>query len=187
MLHNANFYVLTGGPGAGKTSVLTALSARGYKCVPESGRAVIKDEVRLGGTALPWADKAAFALRMEEMDRQSHEEASTVLPQPLFFDRGLPDVLGYLSLEGLTVPDSLRRACDERRYANVVFIAPPWEAIYTRDAERKQDFAEAQRTFVMMAQTYADLGYRLIELPLGSVEMRAAFILSHVSRSAIRE
>ncbi len=34
--------VLTGAPGAGKTAVLNALASRGYECIPESARAIIR-------------------------------------------------------------------------------------------------------------------------------------------------
>ena len=93
------------------------------------------------------------------------------------FDRGLPDVLGYARLCGLAVPEELQIAARKLRYARTVFLAPAWEAIYRNDAERRQDFAEAQRTAAMMAKVYEELGYRLLELPLGGLEERAEFVL----------
>ncbi|WP_435102063.1 AAA family ATPase [Arhodomonas sp. AD133] len=35
-------FVITGGPGAGKTTVLATLEERGYHCVPESAREMIR-------------------------------------------------------------------------------------------------------------------------------------------------
>lgn len=34
--------IITGGPSAGKTTLITALEKSGFHCQPESGRAVIK-------------------------------------------------------------------------------------------------------------------------------------------------
>ena len=84
------FFVVTGGPGAGKTSLITELARRGFHTVPESGRAIIRDEVQSGGDALPWADRPAFAQKMLERDLDAYS-AAQALTGPVIFDRGLPD------------------------------------------------------------------------------------------------
>ena len=55
------FIVVTGGPGSGKTTLVEALRAQGLAAMPEAGRAIIQDQVAIGGTALPWADRLAFS------------------------------------------------------------------------------------------------------------------------------
>jgi len=47
------FFVVTGGPGAGKTSLIIELARRGVHTIPESGRAIIREELQRGGDALP--------------------------------------------------------------------------------------------------------------------------------------
>jgi len=47
------FYVITGGPGSGKTSLIEALRSRGYNSTVEAGRAIIQDQVAIDGRALP--------------------------------------------------------------------------------------------------------------------------------------
>jgi predicted ATPase len=102
---------------------------------------------------------------------------------PVFFDRGVPDCIGYLRLMGLPVPAHMRRAADVCRYNRLVFLAPPWRQIFRRDEERKQDFVEAVRTCEALASTYSDLGYELIELPKASVEERLHFLLEKVGEA----
>ena len=70
-------------------------------------------------------------------EMRSYREAVGA-PGPVIFDRGIPDVIGYLRLSGLPVPPSFLKAAERRRYASRVFIAPPWPCIFTQDAERKQ-------------------------------------------------
>jgi len=48
---------------------------------------------------------------------------------------------------------------------------------YETDNERKQDFAEAERTFDQMAEVYRQCGYALSELPKATPAARTAFIL----------
>src|SRR3546814_14045915 len=56
-----DFHVITGGPGSGKSTLIEALAVEGFDHMPEAGRAIIRDQVAIGGAALPWADRAAFA------------------------------------------------------------------------------------------------------------------------------
>ncbi|KVD18590.1 AAA family ATPase [Burkholderia ubonensis] len=170
------FFVVTGGPGSGKSTLIDALERAGFARSQEAGRGVIQDQVAVDGPALPWRDRSAFAELMLGWEMRSHHLARQARG-PVFFDRGVPDVIGYLCLSGLAVPAHAEAAARRFRYHRRVFIAPPWPDIYTQDAERRQDFAEAVRTYDAMVECYASYGYRLIELPRASVKARVRFVL----------
>lgn len=172
------FFVITGGPGSGKTSLIAALD--GIHRMPEAGRAIIQEERATGGSALPWKDPLAFAEKMLARDIQAWEAAER-LEGPVIFDRGIPDVMGYLLWSGLPIPPHLAQVAAERRYNRRVFLAPPWPEIFTQDAERKQTLAEAEATCSTMREVYAGLGYVLVELPCVSVAERAAFVRATIS------
>ena len=172
-------FVVTGGPGSGKTSLIESLARRGLASMPEAGRAIIRDQVSIGGSALPWADRAAFAELMLGWEMRSHREASA-MDGPVVMDRGVPDVVGYLTLCGLPVPPHAEAAAGIFRYNRCVFLAPYWEAIFTQDSERKQDRREAEATCKVMAETYARLGYQTIELPRAGIEARAEFVIRYI-------
>lgn len=168
-------FVLTGGPGSGKTTLIDHLADQGYAHLPEAGRAIIQAQMAIDGPALPWRDRALFAEMMLGWEMRSHAMARH-LAGPVLCDRGVPDVVGYLRLEGLPVPEHALRAAQSLRYDRRVFIAPPWPAIYRQDAERRQDEAIARRTHEAMAAVYRELGYALVELPRATVGERAALI-----------
>lgn len=170
------FIVITGGPGSGKSTLIDRLRAAGHACCPEAGRGIIRDQVSIGGRALPWRDVDLFAESMLGWELRSHHLAES-RDGPVFFDRGVPDVLGYLRLEGRPVPEHVRAAARRFRYHYRVFIAPAWREIYERDEERRQTFATARRTRAAMAAAYTDCGYRLVELPRAPVEERMRFVL----------
>ena len=178
-LINPNLFVVSGGPGAGKTTVLLELASRGYCFAPEVAREIIREELRSSGTALPWKDREAYTLLMLERSVKSYL-SHTPTPRPTFSDRGIPDTLCYAQLIGLTNQESIRDACCQYRYASVVFLAPPWREIYETDTERKQDFAEAERTFERMVQVYRECGYTISELPRTEPPARADFILEQI-------
>ncbi len=174
-----NFYVITGGPGSGKSTLIEALRERGYVCIEEAGRQIIQEQLRIGGDALPWADIVRFKELMLEHALKTYEEAKGI-KGPAFFDRGVVDLIGYDTLTNAKSTDKLLQAVKKLRYNSKVFIAPPWEAIYCNDAERKQTFEEAIATYNCIKKAYLDEGYDIIELPLKSVEERIEFIINTI-------
>jgi predicted ATPase len=106
--------------------------------------------------------------------------ANTPSPRPMFADRGIPDTLGYARLIGFSGERRILDACLQYRYAPLVFLAPPWQEIYATDSQRKQDFAEAERTFTQIVQVYRECGYSLSELPRLTPAARAEFILEQL-------
>lgn len=169
-----HFFVVTGGPGAGKTSLITELARRGVHTTPESGRAIIREEVARGGDALPWADRMTYAERMLDRDLGAYS-AAQALSGPVIFDRGIPDIMGYLTLCGLPVPPHIAAAAKAARYNARVFLAPYWNEVFTQDTERKQTPTEAEATCAIMRETYTALGYQITELPRADIATRADF------------
>lgn len=172
---NHPYVILTGGPGGGKTTLVEALREQGYPCVEEVGRAVIQEQVESGGDALPWADKEKFKQRMFEAQLKAFQTPQC--EKVVFFDRGLLDTLAYAKLENLEITEEMLLRAKETKFHDVVFITPPWEEIYQNDQERKQDFAEAIRTYEHMAAIYREYGYTVVNLPKDSVSKRISFIL----------
>jgi predicted ATPase len=153
------------------------MAGEGYHHMPEAGRATIQDQIAIGGVALPWGDRAAFAEMMLGWELRSHHEARNS-SGPVILDRGVPDIIGYLMLSGLAVPKHLTRAAELYRYNRHVFLAPHWPAFFTQDAERKQTVEEAKATHDVMVHVYSRLDYELISLPRQSVAKRVEFIKS---------
>jgi predicted ATPase len=173
------FFVVTGGPGSGKSTLLAALAEAGWSCSAEAGRGIIQDQVAIGGPALPWSDPSAFAELMLSWEMRSYRMASA-RPGRSLFDRGVPDVVGYLRLAGRPVPAHVDRAARTFRYNRRVFLAPPWPEIFRQDAERKQDLDEAARTCEAMIAAYADYGYELVTLPRAPVPQRIRFMIERM-------
>lgn len=169
------FFVLTGGPGAGKTSLLEALAGSGLRTMPEAGRAILRAHGSIGGPAAEAPDPLLFAELMLMHDIRSYEAACRATG-PVIFDRGIPDLIGYLRLSGAAVPPHFVRAARIYRYADPVFHAPFWPAIYRTDEERRQPPQKAEATSREMVRAYRELGYEVVDLPRTDCEMRSIFV-----------
>jgi putative protein kinase ArgK-like GTPase of G3E family len=62
--NNPNLFIISGGPGSGKTTVIRELVKLGFPHVPEVARQIIQEQMQVGGTALPWGDREAYTRLM---------------------------------------------------------------------------------------------------------------------------
>jgi predicted ATPase len=172
--------VVTGGPGAGKTALLGEFGTRGYATVDESARSIIAERVARGLSARP--ELPIFA---REILRRDIEKYMCVARDPewIFFDRGVLDALALLQEVDPLPMEDLQRLLSAYRFHTVVFILPPWESIYTNDAERDQTFAEAVNVCDKVQGWYRSCGYRVHEVPRLSVQRRADHVLQALSQS----
>jgi predicted ATPase len=97
-MHNVTnrLFIITGGPGAGKSTLIDALAREGHATVPESGREIIREQTVSSGRALPSLDPRPFARSMFERDLQrylAHRDSGSI--ESVYFDRGLADTTGY--------------------------------------------------------------------------------------------
>ena len=172
-----NFFLLTGGPGVGKTTLIEHLRARGERCVEETHRRVIREQVATGGSAVPWLDQQAYGERTAREDIAIFDALADV-KERVFFDRGVPDTGG----PGYAPPPWHAEALHTRRYNRRVFVPPPWRDIYAQDSERKQTFEDCLATHEAILRTYQALGYEPVILPLADVKTRADFVLAQTNQ-----
>ncbi len=166
--------VLTGAPGAGKTTLLGAAAAAGLHTSPEVARNLLRQP---GGMTLRANDPLGFAEAMARAHVDEFEKAREVAGVTVF-DRGLPDVVGFLAVSGLPVSTEIDRLCQSLRYTGPILRAPAWQDIYRQDAERIQNWEEALASDAAVTAAWQRYGYDVIELPLVSVADRLAFLRS---------
>ena len=166
--------VLTGGPGAGKTSVLLDLRARGYTVGEDAARTIIKARQTAGLSPRP--DAAEFARQILTAEQRAYRAAVAPLT---FYERGVVDAAGYLYAAGDVSESDMQRLIQAHPY-DVVFLFPPWQAIYHTDAERDHTFEHAQNVYDSTQRTYVEAGYVPINVPRLSVTQRTEFILANV-------
>lgn len=166
-------HLVTGPPGAGKTSLLNALGAEFAVC-PEPARAVLAGQRAIGGRGTGEQDAGLFVELMLARAIDDHGRFSA-RGGPVLFDRGLPDLLGFTAWYDLA-DAHVRRACEVFRYARRVFWLAHWPEIYVQDAERRATAQAAAAFGDGIAAAYAACGYALMKVPFGPAAERAAFV-----------
>lgn len=171
--------IISGGPGAGKTSLLNALANKGYRTFPEVSRTLIREQAELSDGVLPWTNLPAFAaLCLEHMSAQRREALRSTMPS--FVDRAIPDICAYLAVGGEPVAAHYRDAA--QGYHPQVFFCAPNASIYVQDDERPHSFAEAQAIHAQLKATYQSLGYEVVDVPWDGIEARANWVLARMQQ-----
>lgn len=83
----------------------------------------------------------------------------------------------YLNYISMDYPEDYIEMGKTYRY-DFVFLMPPWEDIYTTDNERYETFEQSLAIHNHLHRTYKSLGYRVVEVPHGTVEKRIQYILN---------
>lgn len=169
-------YVLTGGPGFGKSTLIDYLKSLGYKVGDEVARDIIQEQQRIGGNILPGKDVRSFQL--EVLKRRIAFYGSVNIGEIAFTDRAIPDQIAFARFNGFGTPDILVRKTKEFRYNEKVFVTPPWEAIYKNDMERTESFDKACELHEVIVGVYQEFGYSVVEIPCLNVHERVKFVLN---------
>ena len=168
-------YILTGGPGAGKTTVLELLRIKGFTCKPDVAREIIKERLSKGLSPRPAPAQFVQEILAKEI---AQYDQSTLERPPIFFDRGIGDALCMLAQCGAMGDAQIASQLIQRPYNQMIFLFPPWREIYTMDAERDQSYEEAIEVYEEVRQWYQRLGFILAPVPFGTAEQRVEFILN---------
>lgn len=172
--------LITGCSGGGKSTLLAELSRRGHHTVEEPGRRIVRAAQAGRGGALPWEDLDAFARQALDLAHRDFQAARAAAGsgEPVFFDRGMVDAA--LALPGA---DAGRVLASLPRYERQVFLAPPWEAIFAADRERRAGFAAATAEYHRIEAALPWLGYRAMTLPRADVAARADHVLATLGKA----
>jgi predicted ATPase len=172
--NNMKRYIITGGPGIGKTTVIEILASKGYRIVPEAARMVIEEEEIKGSDVLPWVNLQKFQEVVAE--RQMYFE-ETNRDQITIHDRGIIDGFAYSSLGGVKHPEIIEKL-GRGRYEKVFILDPL--PFYVDDPSRRETREEGLKIHDAIIKAYSFFDYSLIIVPVLSPEERVDFIISHL-------
>jgi predicted ATPase len=178
-------FILTGAPGAGKTSILRQLQRQGFDVVDEAATAIIARE-QAEGDAEPWTQEA-FVEKVAVLQRQRQMQSVSGGVTLQIYDRS-PICTHALSIYlGRPVPEELSAEIDritrEWVYEQQVFFVHNI-GYCEPTAARRNSFQESLAFERIHEQSYRQFGYELVDVPAGAVANRAAVIADTISQLA---
>lgn len=171
-----NWHVLTGAPCSGKTTLIRQLADKGFRTVPERGRAYVEGERAKGRTNDEIFGDGAI-LQGGILTLQLRSERALPVNELAFLDGASPSCLTYLRVMGVD-PNVLLAECFHHCYASVFLLDRfPFE----QDGVRFEDDARAGLIAEWLARDYGALGYQLVRVPVMPPEERLRFVLERLS------
>jgi predicted ATPase len=167
-------YVLTGGHGVGKSSIIAALEQRGEHVVHEAA-ATVRDLARARGEPFP-EDSADFESRALSVHLQ-RESRVAATARRVFLDRGAPDHMAYSRAGSWPLTKTELAACRSARYDLAFLAEPPSSGLPTVG---RVEAAFCRRLVAAIEDIYAELGVTVVRLPYRPVDERVALILHTV-------
>ena len=169
--------VVSGGPGTGKTSIVSELERRGFVCYHEISREIIQEELQKQSDVLPWDNLTAFSERVIQGRLQQFLNAK---PGLNFYDRSMVDSLAYMHKDGLPLNPVWEKYVRDHRYQEQVFVTGPWQEIFENDHERRESWQQLLHIHEYLVSTYQDLGYEVVMLPKLPLQKRVDFLLENI-------
>ena len=170
-------YIISGGPCSGKTSIIEALRKQNFICFDEIARQVISEEQDKNSHYLPWINNLAFSELV--LTRMLDDIKTSKTYQTCFFDRGIPDLVGYMQYYKNEIPQYFIEHMKNASYHHQVFFLEPWYEIYETDQERTETFEESIKISHSLKTTYKQYGFEIIILKKTSVKHRIELIKKH--------
>src|ERR1035437_5090000 len=116
-----NWYVITGGPCSGKTTVVNSLKARGYKTTIEDARHYLEMQ-SLNGRTVEEVRKHQADFQLAVLQMQIEQEKELSPDDIVFLDRAIPDALAYYHFLNLPEDPILLGAMKSISYKKVFIL-----------------------------------------------------------------
>jgi len=170
-----NWFVITGAPCSGKTSVIRELETMGNTVVHEAARNYIEIQLAAGKTLEEIkADELAFERHIlyQKVSIESNLEKTDLI----FLDRAIPDSIAYFITAGLDPSEPLKKSRLFRYRKIFLFERFHFET----DRVRSENDIIADRIERLIADSYRNLGYDVIRVPPVSIHRRVQWMMNSI-------
>lgn len=176
--------VITGGPYAGKSSVINALQAKGHLCVDEAGIQVFDQLNEAYGIEgqIQWRETHVSEFQNLVIKQQSLNESKIQeLDVPYaFLDRGQHDSFVYAQLSGAQLSDDFISLLEKREYSQVFLLDVLLPFDIRAETGRNVNYENACMIGSKLKSAYELFGYKVTVVPQFSIEERMQYILERL-------
>jgi len=166
-------YILTGGPGSGKSSLILSLEHRGEYCIREAAEDIIRYRQALGNKE-PWLNP-----EFQDWILKLQQQREAGIPKGIeraFLDRGILDGLAYFKKNGKEPSEAIKEATKNLDYEKTAFLIENLGNCLKTEV-RRESLEEALQIERLIEETYRNLGYEIKKIKAGPLEERTDKIL----------
>ena len=146
-MSETNWYVVTGAPSSGKTTLVRELEKLGYRVIHEVARGYIETQMEQGRTLKEIrADKKSFENRI--LKAKIAIEAELPKDEVIIFDRAIPDSIAYFEVAGLHTKETIEKS-PRNRYKKIFLLD---RLPYMVDHARIEDTQTAVEVHVLQGE-----------------------------------
>lgn len=179
-MEELKLFVISGGPGTGKTGVINELSKK-FKVLPEAAREIRDNDSRFKGKSIKEINPYNFQKAIFNFQREVFSTLKNNKHGIVFLDRGMGDTLAYYKFHNLKILKEEFDYARKFRYSKVFIL--DFLNFYEKDTLRQESKEEQQKIHEIIIKTYEELEYKPIIVPFMSTSERVRFILSKINNS----
>jgi predicted ATPase len=171
---------LTGGPGVGKSSVIEILQKQGVQVVPETFTTLFNHAKAENTLDAFFADPVK--LRYNLMNHQIKMEDARDKSKITLVDETALGVLFFGNLWNVPMSQDLYETAENRRYDMIFMFDPLPKQFYKQTEVRRETSEESKKTHDFLKKKYQETGLFVVDVPFGTPEHRAEFILDTIEK-----
>jgi predicted ATPase len=171
-----NWYVITGGPSTGKTTIINLLTEKGYKTTIEHARHYI-DTMKEEGRTVEEIRTNKRKFQLGVLDMQIEQEAELSPSETVFLDRAIPDAMAYYRFLKLEYDKILLDAMKEVAYKKIFILD---RLPFVNDYARTEDEQAQKLIHQLIIEVYQSLEFPVVFVPVISPDERVEFILKNL-------
>ncbi len=165
---STRWFVITGAPGSGKTTIVSGLKRRGFRVVDDPARQLLEAQVVSGRSK---HEIRSNYMQVQRMILESMVSTASGLDRyvPTFFDYSIPDNLAFLEIKDLEWSDEfVRSACRyQYQHAFLLEIPPDIEIDPQSDPIRTETLEQRVEIGQILYEIYSELGIPITRLAEG--------------------
>ena len=171
-----NWYVITGGPSTGKTTIIDLLEKKGYKTTIEHARHYI-DTMHDDGQTVEEIRSNKRKFQLGVLDMQIEQEASLNKEDMVFLDRAIPDAQAYYQFLKLDYDEKLTKAIKEVSYKKIFILD---RLPFTKDYARTENEEDQKNIHQLIIDVYKNLGFPIVFVPVLPPLERVKYLLNNL-------